>query len=163
VRAVAGPPDRPRLATASNDRTARLWAADGGTLLNELIGHTGLVRAVAWSPDGTRLATAANDRTARLWSADGIALHELTGHANWVLAVAWSPDGSRLATAAADRTARVWPNPPSPTHLLEDVAKLPGMPVLTTEQRRRFSLPVQSPSRDNENAVMATRASTTLG
>jgi WD40 repeat protein len=109
------------------------------------------------------LATAANDRTARLWSTDGVALHELTGHTNWVLAVAWSPDSSRLATAAADGTARVWPNPPSPANLLEGVATLPGMPVLTTEQRRRFSLPVQSLSRDNESSGIATRAGTTVG
>src|SRR5262249_15606654 len=67
VTAVAFSPDGTRLATASFDRTARLWEARTGQELLVLKGHTHAVRSVVFSPDGTRLATASFDRTARLW------------------------------------------------------------------------------------------------
>jgi hypothetical protein len=106
---VAFSPDSTRLATASLNRTARLWDAHTGQLLRVLKGHRGEVTSVAFSPDGTRLATASDDRTARLWDArTGDQLLELKGHTGGVHGVAFSPDGTRLATASQDRTARLW-------------------------------------------------------
>ena len=70
VGAVAIAPDGTWLATASDDRTARIWAADG-TPRATLTGHDSAVRGVAIAPDGTWLATASDDRTARTWAADG--------------------------------------------------------------------------------------------
>ena len=146
VVAVAWSPDGTRLATiASHDHTARIWTANG-IALHELTGHTDWVTAVAWSPDGARLASTSRDRTVRIWAADGTALHELIGHTEWVMDVAWSPDGTCLATASYDGTARLWPNPPSAGDLAALVAALPGLPVLTVEQRRRASLPVPAGS-----------------
>jgi hypothetical protein len=66
---VAFSPDGARLATASWDKTARLWDARTGEELLVLKGHTDEVHAVCFSPDGTRLATASADNTARLWDA----------------------------------------------------------------------------------------------
>jgi WD40 repeat protein len=64
---VAFSPDGTLLATASEDKTARLWDTATGRQVSTLTGHTGSVRAVAFSPDGTLLATASNDSTARIW------------------------------------------------------------------------------------------------
>jgi WD40 repeat protein len=64
---VAFSPDGRLLATASNDKTARVWDPAAGEHLRTLTGHTSVVRAVAFSPDGRLLATASEDCTARVW------------------------------------------------------------------------------------------------
>jgi WD40 repeat protein len=109
VRAVAWSPDGRQLATASEDRTVRIWDTDSGDELATLAGHRDEVWAVAWSPDGRRLATGSRDRTARIWDANsGNELAVIDGHHNGVRVAAWSPDGQRLATASNDRTTRIW-------------------------------------------------------
>jgi len=101
--------DGRRLATASHDRTARVWDAKAGTELVVLRGHDAAVWGVTWSPEGQQLATASHDRTARVWDAKaGTELVVLRGHDAAVRGVAWSPEGRWLATASNDRTARVW-------------------------------------------------------
>jgi hypothetical protein len=54
------------LATASGDKTARVWEA---TSRNEVarMSHEGEVYYVAFSRDGKYLATASNDKTAGIW------------------------------------------------------------------------------------------------
>jgi WD40 repeat protein len=57
AEAVAIAPDSSWLVTASDDGTARTWAADG-TPRATLTGHTDALEAVAIAPDGTWLVTA---------------------------------------------------------------------------------------------------------
>ncbi len=54
-------------ATASFDKTARVWDAGSGAELLTLKGHSGFVESVAWSPDGSRIATASDDTMVRIW------------------------------------------------------------------------------------------------
>ncbi|MEO1331338.1 MAG: TIR domain-containing protein, partial [Pseudomonadota bacterium] len=61
VTSVTFSPYGTRLATASDDNTARLWDAATGEEIAALQGHSGRVISVAFSPDGTRLATASAD------------------------------------------------------------------------------------------------------
>jgi WD40 repeat protein len=70
AEAVTIAPDGMWLATASWDKTARIWAADG-TLRAALTGHKSPVTGVAIAPDGTWLATSSGDQTARIWAVDG--------------------------------------------------------------------------------------------
>jgi WD40 repeat protein len=67
VGAVAFTPDSTVLVSGSGDKTARLWDARSGKLLQTLEGHPGSVNAVALSADGRLLATAGEDGTVRLW------------------------------------------------------------------------------------------------
>ena len=109
VWGVAWSPDGQRIATASGDRTARIWDAETGSEHAVLHGHHDWIEGVAWSLDSKRVATASYDGTARIWEAEtGSELAALRGHEGWVWDVAWSPDGRRIATASGDRTARVW-------------------------------------------------------
>jgi WD40 repeat protein len=111
VRDVAFSPDGRLLATASLDRTIRLWSvATGQPHGKPLKGHTSGVLAVAFSPDGKILASASDDRTLRLWTvASGMPRGApLEGHTAAVTDVAFSPDGTTLASASLDRTVRVW-------------------------------------------------------
>ena len=62
---MAFSPDGTRVATASNDGTARIFDAITGAELSRL-DHGSAVNAVAFSPDNTRVATAGVDDTARV-------------------------------------------------------------------------------------------------
>ncbi len=96
-----------RLATASDDKTARIWDTRTGRHLRKLT-HDGTVFGAAFSPDGRLLATASDDKTARIWdTTTGRQVRELT-HGGMVFGVAFSPDGHLLATASDDKTARIW-------------------------------------------------------
>ena len=64
---MAFSPDGKRLASASYDRTVKVWDATSGQETLTLKGHTGYPQSVAFSPDGKRLASASWDRTVKLW------------------------------------------------------------------------------------------------
>ena len=101
--------DGTRLASASKDRSVRLWDVESGAQLARLDGHAGAVNDVAFSPDGALLASASEDGSVRLWEAQsGAQLARQAGHEGRVNAVASSPDGTRLASASDDRSVRLW-------------------------------------------------------
>ncbi len=108
VRAVAWSPNG-RLATASDDKTARVWDTASGKLIATLTGHSDSVLSAAWSPDGRRLATGGYNGEVRLWDAiSGRPITAFWGHTKDVNSVVWSPNGRQLATASDDKTVRVW-------------------------------------------------------
>jgi WD40 repeat protein len=118
VVALAYSPGGKRLATASLDKTVKLWDIETGKLQATLKGHSGAVNAVAWGRDGRRLASGDSDGTIKLW--DATTLKEtasVKGHRNvaggpdstdGVSALSWNPDGQRLVSASRDGTVKLW-------------------------------------------------------
>lgn len=97
------------IATASLDKTVRLWNAATGKPGRVLRDHADAVLSVAYSPDGKLLATGSADRSAKLFdSATGKGLAVLAAHGDSVTGVAFNHDGKLLATVSADKTLRVW-------------------------------------------------------
>ena len=88
------------MATASRDKTARVWDAGTGEQLLELAPHRDDVTSVAFSPDGRRALTASRDHDARLWNAETGALAQvLSWHSGEVADANFSPDGRWIVTA----------------------------------------------------------------
>ena len=70
ISALAFSPDGSQIATASSDRTTRLWDVKSGSELLSLHGHSEDVRDVAFSPDGKFLVTASDDKTVQFYILD---------------------------------------------------------------------------------------------
>ncbi len=105
------------LATASYDRTVRLWDVKDRSrpkpLGKPLTGHKSWVSSAVFSPDGNTLASASDDGTIRLWNVRDprhprLLGAPLTGHGGAIYLVAFSPDGRTLASANDDHAVRLW-------------------------------------------------------
>ncbi|WP_214322563.1 caspase, EACC1-associated type [Nonomuraea sediminis] len=147
VNDVAFTPDGRRLASASDDRTIRLWDVPDpahARLLRVADGHPGGVRALAFRPDGRVLASADSTGTVRLWWADGLrTTASFRAGDQGIKAVAFDPAGRLLALASQDHTVHLWdvsdPAHPRPVSVLRghadtvsDVAFSPDGRVLAS-------------------------------
>ncbi|HJT59557.1 MAG TPA: WD40 repeat domain-containing serine/threonine-protein kinase [Ktedonobacteraceae bacterium] len=109
VTAVAWSPRGTHVASASYDKTVRIWDAANGNSVLIFRGHWDRVQAVAWSPDGMRIASGGNDGTVQVWDAlTGNPIYTYRGHTQAVSAIAWSLDSRRIASASEDKTVQVW-------------------------------------------------------
>ncbi|KAL2138290.1 hypothetical protein VTI28DRAFT_7154 [Corynascus sepedonium] len=109
VNSVAWSHDATRLASASWDKTVKIWDPATGQCVSTLEGHSDFVNSMAWSHDAARLASASWDKTVKIWDpATGQCVSTLEGHSDFVNSMAWSHDAARLASASWDKTVKIW-------------------------------------------------------
>ncbi|MHC4917052.1 MAG: WD40 repeat domain-containing serine/threonine protein kinase, partial [Planctomycetota bacterium] len=96
------------LASASVDRTLRIWDPLTGREALRLIGHTDAVTSVALSPDGERVVTCGMDRTIKIWDARrAVTYLELSADMKYMSSAVFSPDGTKLY-AGGDLGIAAW-------------------------------------------------------
>ncbi|MFZ4443547.1 MAG: protein kinase domain-containing protein [Planktothrix agardhii] len=102
-------PDNQAIASASADKTVKIWDRQTGAILQNLTDHQDQVYAVVFSPDGQLLVTASLDKTIKIWKVEtGELLNTLTGHLDGVRSLAISSDGKIIVSGSLDDTVKVW-------------------------------------------------------
>jgi WD40 repeat protein len=141
VNAMVWDEDGEQLASASEDKTVRIWEPSTHRV-STLQGHSKAVRAIAFDDGGMLFASASDDGTILIWedlpsgwSYRGI----LEGHGGPVVSVSFSHDDKRLVSASSDRTVVEW-----------DVATMRKVRTV-----KKFEFPVVSARCSRENDSLA--------
>ncbi|KAL9245263.1 hypothetical protein vseg_018937 [Gypsophila vaccaria] len=95
-------PDERLVASASFDKSVRLWNISTGKFVTVFRGHVGPVYRICWSPDSRFLLSASRDSTVKVWDIRTMKLlHDMPG-IDEVLAVDWSPHGGVVVSGGKD-------------------------------------------------------------
>ncbi|KAF2749898.1 putative small nucleolar ribonucleoprotein complex subunit [Sporormia fimetaria CBS 119925] len=148
INALDIDPTSTLFASASQDRTVKIYSAVEGEAIGVLRGHRRGVWTVKFAPKESQvpgsttkglIATGSGDKTVKIWSlTDYSCLLTLEGHSNSILKVAWLPyrpvdtrdkRGPQVASAAGDGLVKIW-----------DAASGEGMATLDNHTDRVWAL-----------------------
>jgi WD40 repeat protein len=119
-------PDCRTVASASLDRTLKLWDCDSGQVIRtfetkqvrdpesnkDIIlweGHSEAIWSCAFSPDGSQLVSASGDKTLKVWETlSGRLVHTLKGHEDRVNSCGFSLDGKLIVSGSSDTNLIIW-------------------------------------------------------
>jgi serine/threonine protein kinase len=110
IKAIAISPHLPIVATASEDKTIRLWDINTGREIAILTGHQKSVETIAFHPHHSGLLYS-GDRNGiiKLWRViDGEELNSIDTRQSKINALAISTDAKLLISAGSDKTIEIW-------------------------------------------------------
>ncbi len=107
INTVTFSPDGTTIATASDDRTVRVWGLETGKD-RVLTGHTDEVWCAAFSPDSKLLASGGKDKVLRLWNLETGNATVLSGHEQWLTSIRFSPDGKWITSQGLGEGVWLW-------------------------------------------------------
>ncbi|MEG4053987.1 MULTISPECIES: serine/threonine-protein kinase [unclassified Microcoleus] len=117
VNAVVINPQGNILASASDDKTIKLWNLQTGEFIHTFFGHSATVDAVAISPDGRMLVSGSFDRKVIEWKLDKKAMirefysdfgSPYSHRYGSVYSVAFSCDSGAIASGSGDQSIKLW-------------------------------------------------------
>ena len=111
MQIVLNPKDGNMFASASLDRTIKVWGLGAATSYFTLEGHEKGVNCVDYFQGGDRpyLVSGADDRSVRVWDYQNkTCIHVLEGHTHNVTSVLFHPTLPIILSACEDNTVRVW-------------------------------------------------------
>lgn len=109
VNHVLFSPDGRYFASASFDKSVKLWNGFNGNFVTSLRGHVGRVYQIAWSADSRLLLSCSQDSTLKVWEPRTRSLkQDLPGHFDEIYSVDWSPTGDRGASGGKDKLLKLW-------------------------------------------------------
>ena len=108
VRSVAVSRNNNIIASASMDKTLKLWRQQDGTLIKTLNHFSQGVSTTAFSPNSHHIASGGFNNNIEIWNLDGSLVKRLKGHNAEVRSIAFSPNGKLIASASSDQTIKIW-------------------------------------------------------
>ena len=109
IRSVACSADGRMIASASLDKTVRVWQTDQSNAMRVLGEFPGAVLSVALGTEGHLLVLGCADNTIRVCTCtDGAVLRTIVTTSGPVHSVAISPDGHYVASSGNDGSVRIW-------------------------------------------------------
>lgn len=109
INAISVSPNNKLILTCSQDKTAKLWNIQDGSLIAELKGHKRGVSCALFHPQEQIIATCSADKTIKLWSAiDFSCIRTLEGHLFSILKIAFIKQGAELVSVSSDGLVKVW-------------------------------------------------------
>lgn len=109
INALAGSPNDEFFASASFDKTAKIWHTQTGETVGILKGHKRGLWDVSFCEFDKLVCTASGDKTVRVWSlSDYLCTATLEGHTNAVQRCRFMGRSRQIVSSGADGLVKVW-------------------------------------------------------